>query len=536
VELRQFLKLLRRWAWVVAVNMIIAATAAYLVSQRVTPTYQASSLMLVNQAPINSAGLDFNTVRSNESLAKTYAQLFLTRPVLETVIAKLKLDTTPGRLVNAMTVRSPGETQLLELTVRGADPQLAAGIANETVRVFIEQNQDRQALRYGAGKESLQQELDTVRATIENTLASLNAIPEQATAKQTVERNQLQLLLTQQRDNYTTLLRSLEEVRLAEAQTTAILNVVEPAYAPASPILPNSKLNSAIAAIVAATVVIAIAGIAERFDDSVKSSEDLERLLGIPMLAGIAAIKGSDLPKRLVTLRAGHSPIAEGYRRLRTNIEFCAVDRPIQTLVITSSGPFEGKSTTAANLAITLAQTGKSVVLVDTDLRRPTLHKYFLQTDDHGVTTALLRQPGEPLAEHMVASRIENLSFMASGPLPPNPAELLGSARMNELIEELKRHADYIIFDTPPLLPVVDASLLAHRCDAAVLVAMANSTRRDALVNANDQLLQSGTSVLGVVLNAVATSSDQSYLAHDPQRWRYLRWWHNLKWRFFLGS
>lgn len=536
VELKKLIKVLWHWSWVVVLNMLLAGMAAYLVSQRMEPIYQSSTLLLINQAPINSAGLDFNTVRSTESLANTYAEIVLTRPVLEVVIADLQLNTNPGRLAKNITVSSPADTQLLELTARASDPQLAAAIANTTVRVFIRQHQERQALRYAVGKASLEQELEKLRIGVETTQARLSAFPDANTAERTIERNQLQVLLAQQRDSYTAVLKSLEEVRLAEAQTTATLNVVEPAYAPFSPVLPNTKLNIAIAAILAATGIFVLALLIESLNDRVRTSEDVERLLGVPALAALAGTKDAKLPDRIAAFRDTRSATAEVYRMLRAKLLFCTLDRPLRTIVVTSRSPREGKSTTIANLAATFSQTGMRVMLVDADLRRPTLHTFFKQANDRGVTTALFRDQDEPLTDHFVSSGIDNVWLMPSGPIPPNPAELLGSTRMNALIEELKLHADVVLFDSPPLLPVVDASLLAHQCDATLLVVMAHATRSDALVKVRDQLLQSRTYLLGVVLTGVSNASPPYYLAPDTRLGRYSRRWHNLRLRFFPDS
>jgi capsular exopolysaccharide synthesis family protein len=211
-----------------------------------------------------------------------------------------------------------------------------------------------------------------------------------------------------------------------------------------------------------------------------------------------------------VTLTQPSSPTAEAYRVLRANIEFSEVDSRIRSLLITSSYPGEGKSTTAANLAIAIAQSGKKVILVDCDLRRPSLHKYFRQSNIRGVTTVLLEAGGSAI-DHLVPVGIPNLRFMPSGLIPPNPSELMGSRRMLELVEELKSLCDIVIFDSSPILPVIDPTLLSRILDATLLVVSAGTTRVGALKKSCAQVSQSGTRVLGVVLNRVSTGNSSYY-------------------------
>jgi capsular exopolysaccharide synthesis family protein len=255
-----------------------------------------------------------------------------------------------------------------------------------------------------------------------------------------------------------------------------------------------------------------IAILIEYLRDTMKSSEELEQLIGLPTLAVIGTIHAPDASRVLVTVEKPRSPIAEAYRLLRANIEIAAAaDNPVRTLVVTSSGPSEGKSVTAANLAVAFAQSGKHVILVDADLRRPSLHKLFQVVNKRGVTTALLQGGHGMVSDHLSPTRIENLFLLPSGPLPPNPAELLGSQRMADYVKELSSQADMVIFDSPPVLAVADATLLARVCDAALFVVLAEATQGEAIKRAKIQLEQSGTQMLGVVLNRVSSSSSGYY-------------------------
>jgi capsular exopolysaccharide synthesis family protein len=537
LELRQYVRILWRWAWLIVLAAVLAGSIAFVASQLTVPIYEASTTVLINQAPASSASPDYNSLLASERLAMTYSELLRKRPVLEAVITNLKLNTDPKTLVEHIRVNTVRDTQLIELTVEDISPQRAADIANEIVRVFSQQNREQQASRYADSKQNLLQELAKVQADVDRTQARLDEIKTPTTPGQVAEQERLQALLAQYRSSYTTLVDSFEQVRLAETQATDDVRVVEPAQPPGAPVRPRILMNTLLGAIVGAMLAVGMVFLIEYLDDSVKSSDQVEGLIGVSTLATIARIDGSEPPDKLVTVTTTRSPTAEAYRILATNIEFSAVDTPIRTIVVTSSGVREGKSTTVANLAIAIAQTGKRVILVDTDLRRPSLHKFFGRTNLRGLTTALLQHKVDPTSDYLVLTAVDNLRLMPSGPLPPNPPELLGSQRMNELIEELKSHADVVLFDSPPLLGIVDATLLAHASDATLLVVLAASTRTEALTHAKDQLVQSGAHLLGVVLNHVSVRPgkyyDYYYYSQTVERQRPFQRRHGLTLPFF---
>lgn len=204
----------------------------------------------------------------------------------------------------------------------------------------------------------------------------------------------------------------------------------------------------------------------------------------------------------LIAAANPRSPVAEAYRQLRTNIQFSSLDRPCRTLMVTSTSPDEGKSTTLANLAVTIAQTGTAVILVDCDLRRPSLHELFDLGNIAGLTNLFIGE--DPPRLLLQETGIPNLQLLSSGPLPPNPSELLGSNRMGEVIELLQGEAHYLLFDSPPVVAVTDAAVLASRMDGVLLVIQAGRTTRDAAKKAKALLEKVNARLLGVVLNNVA--------------------------------
>ena len=204
----------------------------------------------------------------------------------------------------------------------------------------------------------------------------------------------------------------------------------------------------------------------------------------------------------LITVADPRSPVSEAYRTLRTNLDFSSLDKLIKTMLVTSAGPGEGKSTVLANLAVTTAQAGREVILVDCDLRRPTLHNIFDLKNDVGLTTMVVddaAMESPPLRD----TGVESLQLVSSGPLPPNPSELLGSRRMEEIIAALLERADVVLFDAPPVVAVTDAAVLATKVDGVLLVVNAGGTKRDYARVAKARLEKVNANLLGAVLNNV---------------------------------
>jgi capsular exopolysaccharide synthesis family protein len=213
--------------------------------------------------------------------------------------------------------------------------------------------------------------------------------------------------------------------------------------------------------------------------------------------------------RKLISAIDPKSPISEQYRTIRTNIQFSAIDNDIKSIMTTSTGPGEGKSTTVSNLAVVFAQQGKKVLLVDADLRKPTVHYTFNLTNTIGFSNVLTRQ--SVLTEAVKDTKIENLSILTSGPIPPNPAELLGSKMMMQFFEDAYNIFDMVLFDTPPVLAVTDAQILANKCDGTILVVSSGKTERELLVKSKELLQSANAKLLGVVLNNKDIKSTNYY-------------------------
>ncbi|MEK8126908.1 CpsD/CapB family tyrosine-protein kinase [Paenibacillus filicis] len=211
----------------------------------------------------------------------------------------------------------------------------------------------------------------------------------------------------------------------------------------------------------------------------------------------------------IITHENPKSPISEAYRTLRTNIQFSAIDEELRVIMVTSAGPGEGKSTTLTNLAVAYAQTDMKVVVIDADLRKPTMHHTFSVTNRWGLTSIISGQA--KLNEVVQQTYVDNLSLITSGPIPPNPSEMLASKRMTALLEDLKQSFDIILVDAPPTLAVTDSQIVATKCDGVILVVDSGKVKRDMAIKAKANLDHVKARILGVVLNNMDRKNAESY-------------------------
>jgi capsular exopolysaccharide synthesis family protein len=262
--------------------------------------------------------------------------------------------------------------------------------------------------------------------------------------------------------------------------------------------------------VVGVFLAVGVAYLIEFLDDTVKTPDDLQAAgLGVVGAVQRASPSTRNGTPGLFALGQSRSVVAEAYRTLRTNLQYSSLDRPLHSLVVTSAVATEGKTTTAANLAVVIAQAGKRVVLVDGDLRRPSAHRLFGLSNGTGLTTALIEEPAA-LNGYLQETGVENLRLLSAGPIPPHPQELLGSQRMADLIHKLEQVADIVVLDTPPTLIVADANVLAARADGVLMVVNTGRTRRAAVQQAAESLRQVGANLLGGVLNMVDTGRGRS--------------------------
>ncbi|HSL30398.1 MAG TPA: polysaccharide biosynthesis tyrosine autokinase [Anaerolineales bacterium] len=320
----------------------------------------------------------------------------------------------------------------------------------------------------------------------------------------------LQATLDLYQSLYTSLLSSLETVRLARLQNTPNIVQIEPASVPRGPIRPRPMQNTALGGAIGLMLAAGIAFLFEYLDDTLKTPEDVERVLGLPVLGFVAQLpskKGA--AEEIIVARQPRAPVSEAFRTLRTNLEFAAVEKPICTILVTSPGPSEGKTTVAANLAAIYSQAKKRVLLLDADMRRPRIHQMLGMSNRSGLSNLFL---GYEQRESLGRGRpdLPNLLVVTSGGQPPNPAELLGSARMDQILSQLRQHVEVVIIDTPPSL-VADAQILAGKVDAVLLVIQPGKTQAGAARACLETLRRSGARIVGVVMNRIPLNRSYYY-------------------------
>ena len=514
MELRHYSSIIWRWMWLIVLATGIATVCSYMAVSEQPKIYQTSTTLLVGQS-VQSLNPNASDVYLSQQLATTYVQIVKTQTVLQGVVDALDLKIPADALrgmVNASIVQG---TQLIELRAIDTDPARAQAVANETAHQLILQGPAAKEQELQSRQDFVQKQVDELQKKIQEGQQRItelqSSIQVTSSAREIADKQQQIGTLQQQINQWQLTYASM--LNYTSSRSPNYITVIEPARLPTSPIAPNVSTTVMLAAAIGALLAIGGAFLIEYIDDTVKSPDDIAESLKLSVLGVIARITGRDLAEKLVAARHPRSSHAEAYRLLRTNIQVADVDHPVKTVLVTSPNPLEGKSVTAANLAVVMAQAGLRTVLVDADMRRPTQHRLFRLTNDLGLTNGLV-QTDPALDGYVRTTDVENLRVLTTGQLPPNPAELLGSKRMQKLVAALKDQADMIIFDTPPCLPLADAAILARQVDGVVLVADAGKTRRDAVSKAKEAMERAGGRILGVVLNRVSPRGSGYYYYH----------------------
>jgi len=333
---------------------------------------------------------------------------------------------------------------------------------------------------------------------------------------------QLQTTLGLYQQIYFNLLNNLETIRLSRLENTPSVAQIEPAILPIEPIRPRPLIYSLLGGLAAFVLASITIFLIEYFDDTFKTPEDVERVLGLTVLGYVAQVTDAEI--KLGNLNVSiqpRSPIAEAFRSLRANLEFSGLNRPLRTIMITSAIPGEGKSTVAANLAMTMAQGGKHVTLLDADLRRPSAHRFFKLPNRVGLTD-VFRGRVELADIRQTIEGDNNITVITSGSLPPNPTELLASEKMDVILENLKISEDIIILDSAPTV-VADAQFLAAKVDGVLLIIQPGKTHEDELRATVEQLKRAGAHVLGAVFNRIPQNRSSyygGYKQYSPYHYR----------------
>ena len=502
--LLQYLQPLLRWWCLIIGSALVAMLSSFIYLRSQPVLYESRSTVMVG-SPIQDPNPGSDVVYLTQVLARIYADLAQRTTMRQATMDALGFGWLPQYFVNALP-----NSQVIEITVTDVEPERAQVVANELVNQLIalspagQEEQERRSFVQDqlAALERNIRNSETERTRLENELAKALSAREIRSIQDAI--NALDGKLNTLQANYAALLTSSGNGALNT------IHILEPASLPVEPLDSRLLLILALAAVLGAGLAAAGAYALDFLDDAVAKVTQVERL-GLVALGSVPLVQGTtDESDRLVMLNDRYSAAAEAYRVLRTNLQFASVDRPLHLVQVSSPNIGEGKSMTAANLAIALAQLGQKVILVDADLHQPTQHRYFQVLNNVGVTTALLGKLDQ-VDRMFKTTALANLNLLPSGPLPPNPAELLGSNRMQELLDVLQHNADIVVVDSTPITVISDAVVLSTRMDGLILVLRSGRTRYDNSRNAINALKQVHARVLGVVLNGAGNGAQDYY-------------------------
>lgn len=530
MELKSYLAPLRKWWWLILASTIIAAVTSYIAVSQQPPIYRSHVTLMIGNT-VNNPNPDGYEFYLSQQLALTYTDI-----VQRDVVRKAAQEALGLTWLPAYTARVVPNTQLMEIAVTDSSPERAMVVANELANQLIQQTPTTSREEEDSGRQAfIRNQLDDLEVKIQETNDEIIAKQEELaglfSARQIADsQSQIAALnnkLNTLQSNYANLLAS------SSAGAVNRLTVIEPATIPAYPIGPEVMMTVFTAAAIGFSLAVGAAYLLEYLDDTIKTPDDVEEVGKLPTLSGIAEYKPEHgQPYQLVTIKQPRSPISEAFRSLRTAVLFTNVDKQIRTLLVTSPGPAEGKSITAANLGVVMAQAGHRVLIVDADLRRPTQHRIFEVARTNGMTNLLVEIPPKleqsklmelfvQINKSVVETAQPGLMILPSGPIPPNPAEVVGSGKMKMLLELLETRFDYVIIDSPPILAVTDAVILGTRVDSVLLIANSGDTRRNQLKQAVQRLREVNANIAGVVLNRLTATHGDYYYYYYYQKSYY---------------
>lgn len=514
MELRQYLIPLYRWWWLLLAATLLGVVVSFLAGRQQPPVYQSHATILIGNV-FNNPYPNGSEFWLGQQLAQTYADIAKRQPVREHTMAALGLTWLPD-----YTVTVPSNTLLIEINVRDTDPIRAQAVAQELANQLVLSSPTAPRSEDQARQEFLKQQLQNLEQQIKETQLELqsrqNELGGLSSARQIADATSqiggLQNKMNTLQTNYAALLVSSQQGAINS------LSVIESASAA---VQTGPDIARTVVAATAVSLVLAVGGayLLDYLDDTIKTPEEVGRLVDLPLLANVVSLsRDQESGRGLVVSTHPRSAVAESFRALRTGIQFSTMDRPGRLLLVTSPSPGEGKSTLAANLALVLAQAGQRVLLVDADLRRPVQHGLFQASNLSGLTSLLLAV-GDDVNQVQVKAGLEemvvrtpyDIDLLTSGPIPPNPSELLGSARLKQLLHAFLESYDYVVLDSAPLLPVTDTVVLSAQVQGVLVVIQAGRTRRTQLKRAAHALADVNAHVVGLVLNRVETKGDSLY-------------------------
>jgi succinoglycan biosynthesis transport protein ExoP len=499
-DLRDYLRVVWRRKWLVGLVVVLCVAAGVGASFLEKPTYTAKADILLQSSSPAAALLGSSGASLSPTDVATQIQIVTSAPVTQAVSRQLH---QPAPQVSVTEV---GQTNVIEVAASSHSAAHAARVANAYARAYLTFRQDQNVNASLSAASAVQAKVNSINRQI----ASLTSAHGAGKHGQ-----QLAVLQTEQ----ATYQAQLNQLQADASLQNGAAELITPATAPSVPSSPKPKRTGLIG--LAVGLVLGVGGVllADTLDDRIRAKEELQEASeGLPVLGLVPALPGwrDRRQPQLASVASPHSATTEAYRQLRTSLQFLHLDHTWKLVQVTSAMVAEGKTTTASNLAVMLAEAGQRVLLVDADLRRPRANEFFGQEREHGLTSVLLGAEDLEATLHNVPD-VDGLWLLPSGPIPPNPAELLSGPRMAHLVDQLRAldFVDVVLIDSPPVLPVADAVALAARVDTTLLVTQAGRTTRKALGQALENLGQVDARISGLVLNAVRPKHTRGY------RYRY---------------
>jgi capsular exopolysaccharide synthesis family protein len=471
----------RKW-WVGGITALgLAASLAF--SLTAHKEYSATAQLLV-QPSFSTGGVQQPVTQTD---VETELQLVTSAPVQQ--IVRNRLKSTP-----AVSASEVGQTNVMAITAISGTPSRASLIANVYATAFVQYRQAVASNSLTTAEAQLRSQISSIEQQLKSFGSNTTSVEASA-------------LLNQE----AVLKEQLAQMQVSGATDTGDVALVTPATTPASPSSPKPTEDALLGLVAGLALGLGAAFLRDSFDDRLTSKEATERAGGAPVLAMTPLVPTWRRQNPLVvTVAEPKSPAAESYRSLRTSLQSARQEQQLRSLVVTSPGASEGKTATLANLGVVFAQAGERVVLVSCDLRRPRIGAFFGLDEQAGLTGVLLDE--RTLEETVLAvPGFDRLSLLPAGPVPPNPAELLDSARARDIFTRLRDQYDLVLIDSPPVLPVTDAAILSRHADATLMLAAAGQTRRSDLHRAVEKLDQVGVTILGTVLNKVTRQTGRYY-------------------------
>lgn len=508
MTIKDFINPLLKWWWLLALATVVAGVSAYYATAPLPPIYQARTTIIVGGV-ITDPNPDGTGMRISISLAETYATLAHREPVRIATMEALGLSRLPE-----YSARQLPNNQMIEIAVIDTNPQRAQAVAQELAHQLILASPTSSEQQNQARLDFINRQLDDLQEEMSSVQEALLVKQEELLdATSAVQLADIQAEINALQGKQTTL-QSIYANLLANTSRGAAntLSIIEPATLPNWPIGPNKPLIIALVSAIGFVLAGSAAHLLEFMDKTLKTPEDISRVLQVPVIGFIGEMEKSKKEWDYVA-ESPRSPIAEAFRALRTNIEFAGVDQPIRTLLITSADAADGKTTVATNLGITIAQGDKKVVVMDADLRRPHIHQSLNIQVQPGLSDVFRDRVN--VFDSVRAWKDRRVTVMTAGTPPPNPAELLGSKKMDQILNSLQEVVDVVVIDGPPFV-VTDAAVLASKVDAVLLVIRPGQTREDIARAMMDQMKRAGANIIGVALNRIPRRGSEYYYAGHP--------------------